>query len=605
MFFGKNSIPFFSAFRSIYIKCRIAHYLPYTLLIAALIAGIFTYFGIKNQSLSNHGSPVNLTLLYVPLSLLFLLFIVIAKRLITLWMDRKKGLSGSKLHSQTLTLFAFASIVPGLLVAIFASLFFNLGVQAWFGEPVKNALKESSEVINAYVTEHERNLGLEAEQVAQFLKPKLDLLKNDREAFDAELTELEDKLYFSECLVLTKNERILGKSQLTFALELGLITKEDFKRAKTRGWTTRADKDRLRALVLLDGDEDIYLFMGRVVDKKILRHVQQNAEAVSLYNELEQERSSFEINFVILFVVITLLLLCAAMWVGLGIANRMIRPIGNLIDAAQTVSSGDLNVQVKAEHFNNELDVLINSFNIMVSQLKRQQQELIISQRHAAWADIARKIAHEIKNPLTPIQLSAERLKKRYLKKLDDDSVFEKCIDTIIRQVGNIGDLVGEFSNFARMPEAKMENHDLVSLLKMAVMFEANGQEKIFFEEKITIKFLDFYCDQQQITQVFLNLIQNSIDALIENSIKNPTIRVQLVMEHNQIIIRIEDNGPGFSSLSQEKLMEPYYTTREKGTGLGLAIVEKIVTDHQGVIDLGRSPMGGAMVTIIFQKKGV
>ncbi len=604
MIWGKRYNPFLAWWRNFYVKHRISHYLPYTLLIAALIAGVFTYFGIKKQSVYNQGSPINLTLLYVPLSLLFLLFIVIAKRLITVWMDRKKGLSGSKLHSQTLTLFAFASIVPGLLVAIFASLFFNLGVQAWFGEPVKNALKESSAVINAYVAEHERNLGLEAEQVAQVLKPKLDLLKNDRDAFDAELTALEDKLSFSECLVLTKNDRILGKSQLTFALELGLITKQDFKRAKARGWTTRADKDRLRALVLLDSDEDIYLFMGRVVDKKILRHVQQNAEAVSLYNEMEQERSGFEINFVILFVVITLLLLCAAMWVGLGIANRMIRPIGNLIDAAQTVSSGDLNVQVKGEHFNNELDVLVNSFNTMVSQLKRQQQEIILSQRQAAWSDIARKIAHEIKNPLTPIQLSAERLKKRYLKILGDDSVFEKCIDTIIRQVGHIGNLVREFSNFARMPEAKMDNQDLVALLKAAVMFESNGQDRIFFEEKITIEFLDFHCDPQQITQVFINLIQNSIDALVENSIKNPIIRVQLGVENKQIIIRIEDNGPGFSSLSPEKLMEPYYTTREKGTGLGLAIVEKIVTDHQGIIDLGRSPMGGAMVTIIFKKKG-
>jgi two-component system nitrogen regulation sensor histidine kinase NtrY len=154
------------------------------------------------------------------------------------------------------------------------------------------------------------------------------------------------------------------------------------------------------------------------------------------------------------------------------------------------------------------------------------------------------------------------------------------------------------------MPEAKMENHDLVALLNTAVMFESNGQDSIFFEEKITIQSLDFYCDQQQITQVFINLIQNSIDALVENSINNPIIRVQLGVENGQIIIRIEDNGPGFSSLRQEKLMEPYYTTREKGTGLGLAIVEKIVTDHQGVIDLGRSPMGGAMVTIIFQKKG-
>ncbi|MDP2193662.1 MAG: ATP-binding protein, partial [Alphaproteobacteria bacterium] len=289
-------------------------------------------------------------------------------------------------------------------------------------------------------------------------------------------------------------------------------------------------------------------------------------------------------------------------WVGLGIANRMIRPIGNLIDAAKAVSAGDLNVQVKTEHLNNELDMLIQSFNTMVAQLSVQQKELIMSQKKAAWADIARKIAHEIKNPLTPIQLSAERLKKRYLHQIVDPTVFEQCVDTIIRQVSHIGNLVREFSNFARMPEAKMGMHDIIAILRSALILESSGRN-IRFEERIAEDELLFLCDSQQMSQVFMNLLQNSIEALTENNIQNATIRVQLTKASGQIIIRIEDNGPGFSSLDKEKIMEPYFTTRQKGTGLGLAIVQKIVTDHGGNIHLGSSPMGGAMVTLIFQTK--
>lgn len=581
---------------------KIKRWLPNILMVTIFLSTFLTYIILRKQSDLNQMSQFGV--LYANLILLLLLLAIVLKRWFRIFWVEKVGKVVYRLQRQIIILFGVVSILPGVLVAIFASLFFNLGVQAWFGEPVKQALSESQAVINAYIKEHERNLGYEALQIATYLQPKLEKLIDDRDAFDAELNEVEDKFFFNESIVLTSQQRILGKSQLTFSLELSPIDAKDFKIARTKGIETYIDKDRIRALVLLDDQNDIYLWLGKAIDKKILDHIQKNKNALSLYKGLEEKRSGFEYTFLIIFSLITLLLLLIAIWVGLNIANRMINPISKLIYAAQKVSSGNLDVQVSTEHFNNELDTLVSSFNTMTSQLKKQQQELIMSEKKATWSDIARKIAHEIKNPLTPIQLSAERLKRRYLKQINNDpETFEQCINTIIRQVSHIETLVREFSNFARMPDAKMQEHDILYLMNECLILQKSANSNIIFVQHFADENVKIYCDRQQIEQVLINLIQNSINCLIENKIEDPTISVHLLKEASQIIIIVEDNGIGFPKIGREKLTEPYYTTREKGTGLGLAIVQKIITDHGGSVLFGDSVLGGAMVTLIFNTK--
>ena len=581
---------------------KVKRWLPNILMVTIFLSTFLTYIILRKQSDLNQMSQFGV--LYANLILLLLLLAIVLKRWFRIFWVEKVGKVVYRLQRQIVILFGVVSILPGVLVAIFASLFFNLGVQAWFGEPVKQALSESQAVINAYIKEHERNLGYEALQIATYLQPKLEKLIDDRDAFDAELNEVEDKFFFNESIVLTSQQRILGKSQLTFSLELSPIDAKDFKIARTKGIETYIDKDRIRALVLLDDQNDIYLWLGKAIDKKILDHIKKNKNALSLYKGLEEKRSGFEYTFLIIFSLITLLLLLIAIWVGLNIANRMINPISKLIYAAQKVSSGNLDVQVSTEHFNNELDTLVSSFNTMTSQLKKQQQELIMSEKKATWSDIARKIAHEIKNPLTPIQLSAERLKRRYLKQINNDpETFEQCINTIIRQVSHIETLVREFSNFARMPDAKMQEHDILYLMNECLILQKSANSNIIFVQHFADENVKLYCDRQQIEQVLINLIQNSINSLVENKIENPTIAVRLLKEASQIIIIVEDNGIGFPKIGREKLTEPYYTTREKGTGLGLAIVQKIITDHGGSVLFGDSVLGGAMVTLIFNTK--
>lgn len=579
-------------------------WLSLSLICTVIILSFTNYLSISKQQDLNESTISHFGLLYINLGFLLFILVISAWRWFSIVKKKQGHFSAYKLQKQIVILFSFVTLIPGLFVAIFASLFFNLVVQAWFGEPVKNVLLETDKVVQAYIKEYRKNLGFEAQNIAAFIQPKLRTLMNDTESFNALLTELEDKLHFNEALVLNSKQSIFAKSHLTFSLELSPIEPKDFKKAKNLEAATHIHADQLRALVLLDEQEDLYLYIGKSIDKKILHHIQHHDDALSLYQNLEKQRSGFEITFLMIFALITLLLLLTAIWFGINIANRLVRPVSQLVHAAQNVSQGNLDVYVEPQQFNNELDTLVQSFNTMTDRLKQQQKEIIINQKKATWSDIARKIAHEIKNPLTPIQLSAERLKRRYLKQITEGrDIFEQCIDTIIRQVKHIELLVREFSSFARMPEAIMEKCDILDILKKVTDFEGQAHAEIVFSENIPAKKFFFLCDSQQITQVFMNVIQNSINNLNENFVINPKIKISFFEEENQFFITIADNGTGFPKIGREKLTEPYYTTREKGTGLGLSIVEKIVVEHDGIINFSDSNMGGALVTIIFKKK--
>jgi two-component system nitrogen regulation sensor histidine kinase NtrY len=363
----------------------------------------------------------------------------------------------------------------------------------------------------------------------------------------------------------------------------------------------------VRALIMLDPRTDTYLLVGKFIDPNVLKHVDLTHSAIKDYATLEGQHANVQVTFVVFFSIVALLLLMAAIWVGLIIADLMVKPITKLIEAAQSVAEGDLTIKLETHTLNNEIDDLCRSFNRMTHQLLQQKQDLILSEKKSAWADMARKIAHEIKNPLTPIQLSAERLKRRYLKEISSDpETFKVCIDTIIRQVGNIGNLVTEFSNFARMPEPKLELVDWVELCKQALFLQSQAHSEIDFTFESLFETCPATLDPLQISQVLTNLLQNAINAVVENqdSLLPPKIRLRLYEENSILYISIEDNGPGFPKEERSKLLEPYYTTREKGTGLGLAIVSKIVSDHYGRIELEESSeLEGASVVLSFPKR--
>lgn len=710
--------------------------LSYLLVVVGIVSGIATYVVLTGTDNDINKTEAIIPFLYFDLVVLLLLVIVIAKKLVDLWIKKKKGLAGSQIHTQFVTLFSFISVVPAIFMVIFASLFFNVGVKVWFSSPVRSALEETQAVSQAYLNEHTKVITHDAQAIIANLKPDLAQLINNRDLFSKRLSQEAQSRNLSEALVINRDQVVLARSYLTFALEFSKVSEEAFQGALENQIIILStdNGDRVRALIKLDDLTQTYLYIGKTVDPAVLRHLHQTQGAVAEYNLMEEQRSGFQLTFILFFSLICLLLLLTAIWIGLNLAHFLVKPIGNLIEAAESVTKGKFDVQLAEDNVNAELNHLSRAFNQMTWELDKQRKDLIkanktldqrrqftesvlsgvsagvlgldrswkiflpnkraaqlldvpqeklqgqslievvpemkeiynecleiqferfeqditlmrkdvaltlqvrivpsvtqtskqafvmtfddvtpllSAQRKAAWSDVARKIAHEIKNPLTPIQLSAERLKKKYLKEIQTDpEIFQNCIDTIIRQVGQIKNLVVEFSSFARMPEPIMYEENLVLLCDEALQLQKHAHANIEFEREFPKKAVNFKCDAQQFNQALTNLLQNAIDALQNQEINNPSFspKIRFTLKpgiKQDFTISIEDNGPGFPTQGRERLLEPYYTTRAKGTGLGLAIVAKIVQDHGGQIQLGNSfDLGGACVVLSFSpifKKG-
>ncbi len=693
--------------------------------IAAFLSGVATYVVLTGTDDFSDKSSRVLPFIYLDLTLMLLLSVVIAKRLLELWAERRKGTAGSKLHVQIAALFAFVAITPGIFVTIFAALFFNVGLKAWFSEPVRLALSEAKFVANAYLYERAKSIEEDAVAIVNDLGPTIQARSMFTEQLSETLTKLTRDRGVDEALILDEDGNVVGRAFLTFALEFEKVLVDAFHRAKNGEMVVMSsDKDdRVRALTRMDSTGHYFLYIGKVIDPDVLRHVKQTESAISEYERLDAQRSRLQITFILFFSLVALLLLLSAVWAGLMVANLFVRPISRLITASDAVSQGNLDVQVEAQgSMNNELGILAEAFNRMIGQLKNQRQDLVTAslqidqrrqfmeavlsrisagvistdavgvvslinrrarelldirdeglalklaeimpeikalmsdlaattdgvvasqvsimrrgvprilqlvlvadhsgrkksgviitfddvtplmsaQRKAAWSDVARKIAHEIKNPLTPIQLSAERLKRKYLKEIQTDpEVFKTCVDTIVRQVGQIGRLVNEFSSFARMPEPILVTDNIVQIAKNTLDLQIQAHTAIEFSFESTHPEILVSCDASQLTQVLTNLLQNAINAVSLDEIAGTAkpdkakIKISVCLDDNKCVVSVDDNGPGLPVNGRERLTEPYYTTHSKGTGLGLAIVAKIIEDHRGQLELGDSPLGGARV---------
>lgn len=599
-------------------RYNIASKLPYLLSILAIVCGFATYWALtRNMALGEKSRSV-IFLIYLDLTLLLLLVFVIARRSVELWTEKKQGLKGSKLHAHIVILFVVVSVAPALCVAFFSAQFFNIGVNAWFGKPVHAALQEASVVAESYLKEHKKSISIDVESLKRLYSPLISsfIEHQDNQAHLDELSENlsreADERGLAEILIFDnqKPPRILGRSYLSFSLMLEDLTdalKMVKKDPQSPVIIESKAKDRVRALIKLDYSTDTYLLVGKFIDQKVLKHVDLTKSAIQDYARLEGQHVDVQFTFVAFFTIVALLLLMAAIWGGLVIADSMVKPITKLIAAAEAVAEGDLTIKLETHVVNNEIDDLCRSFNRMTHQLLQQKHDLILSEKKSAWADMARKIAHEIKNPLTPIQLSAERLKRRYLKEITSDpQTFQSCVETIIRQVGSIGNLVNEFSNFARMPEPKLESVNWIELCQQSLFLQMQAHPEIDFSFESEFDIYMANVDSFQMTQVLMNLLQNAINSVSENkdSIQNPKIKIRLYEKNSILCVAIDDNGPGFPKVEKNKLLEPYYTTRDKGTGLGLAIVYRIISDHHGRIELEESKeLRGASVVLSFSKR--
>jgi two-component system nitrogen regulation sensor histidine kinase NtrY len=706
-------------------RAGVARRFAIALMAAALASGISTYLAMSGSAPFESSPHTVLILLNVDLVLLLLLGTVVAHRLVRLWLERRRGSAGSRLQGRLVTLFGVVAVAPAIMVSIFSALFLDLGLQAWFSQQVRVALDESAAVADAYLTEHRAGIRTDALAMAADINRQVPQLMQNPARLSQLVGTLAELRGLSEALVLTRDGRVLAQDGLTFGLGLERIPEPAMQQAE-HGETVilgSETEDRVRALVRLDRFVDGYLFVGRFIESGVLDHVRNVERTVANYKKLESQRSGIEITFVLIFVVIALLILLAAIWVGLVFANKIVKPVGSLIAAAERVRGGDLAARVAEGEPDDEIASLSRAFNRMTGQLESQRAELVATnnqlderrrfteavlegvsagvlglnaqgvvtlpnrsalallgvshdalvgqrldlaipemaelvrevrnrpdrvaqaqvdikregatrtlivrivsesaggegngyvvtfddisalvaaQRTAAWADVARRIAHEIKNPLTPIQLSAERLKRKYLREIQTEpDIFTACTDTIVRQVGDIRQMVDEFSAFARMPAPVIRRENLSALARQAILLQRMANPEINYEPVGLDEPAVIDCDSRQIGQAITNLLKNAAEAIRgrngDDGRGHVWIRIERAAGLRTLIV--EDDGPGLPRENRARLTEPYVTTREKGTGLGLAIVRKIMEDHGGELILGDRPGGGARIGLAF-----
>jgi len=681
-----------------------------------LAVATFLALGPFNQ---DAGSPALRLILLADLIYVLVIAALVLARVIRLVADRRSRSAGSRLHLRLSGVFMLIALIPTVLVAVFAVLSINIGLEGWFSDRVRSVVGSSLSAAQAYEAVQRDDLAADVVTLAGYLndaKRKTTFLRDDQLRPLLSQAQAVVQRGLKEAYLVDGTGALKTRGERSYLFDFEDLTDEQLRLAKEGNTVLIPDwsNNEFRALILLDAYTDRYLYVTRTVDGSILSLLDETQETVKVYNQLESERGRILFNFGLIYLGFALILILAAIWLGLWFAERLSRPVGRLAGAAERVGGGDLDVQVMEEEGDDEIASLGRLFNQMTRQLKGQREalveshaqtetrrrlfdsvlsnvtagvigldsdgdidfvnraaeklldladgqvdtplaaavpefaalfdrlrdgsavqeevrltrrgklesllvrmstrrsedgslegyvvafddvtDLVSAQRMAAWGDVARRIAHEIKNPLTPIQLSAERIKRKFATQVRDHEDLEQYTDVIVRQTGDLRRIVDEFSKFARMPEPDRRDCDLAALLKGAVLLQENGQPGVRFVKDIPAGELHLDLDATMIGQAFTNLIKNAGEAIetYQEKVKpvdfSPEIRVTLTADDSEAVIRIMDNGTGLPP-DRARLFEPYVTTREKGTGLGLPIVKKIIEEHGGTLALLDAPV--------------
>ena len=475
--------------------------------------------------------------------------------------------------------------MPSLVVAIFSLFIFNFGVQNYFDEQITKAVNNSNDVAKNYLKESKESVKSDAILMSAGLNRASNFYYSNQNRFK-EILRIEkllrkiDDVYLIDSLgnILISNVRDITDEFIT-------PSDDDFNQA-LEGNQVFIDNDlenKTTVMTKLTSLVDTYLYISRNIDPEILRYLNETEKAVSFYYSVENSQTGIKVTFAIIYIIVVTLLLFLSTSIAITFASRLTKPIINLIGASDAISKGALDVKVPNIESDDEFKQLNDNFNSMIDRLKKQQDKLLVSERYQAWETVARKLAHEIKNPLTPIQLSIDRLREKYSSKIKKNSKdFEKYLETINEQIKDIENLVNEFSNFARMPRPIFKKINIIDVLKRSIDFiRMSSKNKIYF--KSNHKKLFISGDEEQLNRVFINLFKNSEESFLD-IVKKPNFKgkidIEIVSNNDYIMIKILDNGTGIPDI--KKVMTPYFTTKIKGTGLGLPIVNKIISEHSG-----------------------
>ncbi|KIN65143.1 Nitrogen regulation protein ntrY [Sulfitobacter noctilucicola] len=632
---------------------------------------------------------------------------------------RRAKSAGSRLHLRLTGVFALMALIPTVTVAVFAGLTVNVGLEGWFSDRVRGVVGSSLAAAQAYEAEQREDLITDARTLARSIDNAR--LQGINRSDSALLGEGQRQIQrgLREAYLIDGTAQIRARGDRSYLFDFEQPSAAQVETALAEGILVIEDwpNNEFRAMVPMQSYVDRFLYVSRAVDGDILSLLDETTETVRLYQQLESERGRLLFEFGLLYLGFAVILILAAVWLGLWFAERLSGPVGRLTGAAQQVGAGNLNVQVREEDGDDEIAMLSRYFNQMTKQLQGQREtlldntrqierrrrlfdsvlssvtsgvvgldpegrvtfvnrsamrlldwteekqslalevvvpefgplfetissrgsevaqgevkvsrqgalenllvrmatrraddgrlegyvvafddvtDLVSAQRMAAWGDVARRIAHEIKNPLTPIQLSAERIKRKFAPKLGEDSEsLEQMTGVIIRQTGDLRRIVDEFSKFARMPEPETSHQDLTQLVRDAVFLQQAGQPAVKISADLPDDPVMTDIDSTMISQALTNLIKNAGEAIETLQQKGapddlePQIKIRMKAQDTAASITIADNGIGLPE-DRAALFEPYVTTRSEGTGLGLPIVKKIIEEHGGTLSLDNAPV--------------
>ena len=502
---------------------------------------------------------------------------------------------GLKSNKKYITYFALFTLIPSVLISIFSLFLFSFALEKYFDKKVTTVVNNSYELARSYVEEIRNKIQSDIVLIAfdtnkskKFLNDNADEYKRFlntqkiiRDVDEIHIIDVDKKLLFT-----TINNSQFFVPPVDKALNLVL---EDDRPLKI----INAPENISAAIMRLQNFDDRFLYVVKYLDKEISKYLTESQEAINFYYTVEEKSTGIKISFAIIYIIVVSVLLFVSISIAIRFSSRFFRSINNLIYASSSIGEGNFDAKVPEVKTDKDLEILNKNFNLMIDRLKTQQEKLIINERHEAWGSLARKLAHEIKNPLTPIQLTIDRLREKYsnLLKEKDSENFKDNLKIINNQIKQIGNLVNEFSDFARMPKPTLRENNLVNLLKenIKLLKELNNSIEIDLSsnsEKIILN-----SDKEQISRVFLNLIKNSIESIQQkeenDSNFNKKITIELTENDGHIKLIIVDNGIGFGKFSEniKDILNPYFTTKKNGTGLGLSIVNKIINDHNGKIE--------------------
>ncbi len=629
---------------------------------------------------------------------------------------RRAGDAGARLHVKLVFFFSLVAAVPTLLVAVFASILFQSGVDLWFSSQSRGILENARTLAHGYYDQTQRSVGDNTTTMAGDFRLYLQRYSFNRPDFPDEYyfqvyqRELTQSAVVQQApdkqlniVAIVNPEKRGGIKQAVAAAMPRLRAGQDV--------VVTATQDRVEAVAPIDRKAGLYLYNARNSDKQAIAQWQRAKNVLAAYDVLTTRSRIMQLRFNLLLFAVSLALVGLAVWFALRFADRQVRPLTDLVAAARRVGSGHYDMRVEGRTGADEIGLLNRAFNRMTSQIEQQTAALVerrafietvlqsitagivsvdrdgevqlmnasaqmllldkagpapvglkleviapeiaalmtsgtdhglvhlsrkgelmtlavrfsfaasgwvitfeditrqlIDQRQAAWSDVARRIAHEIKNPLTPIQLATERLNRRYRKQIEQDGeLFDELTGTIIRQVGDLRKMVDEFSSFARLPKPVFRQEDAVDLVRQALFLQEVARPDIDFSFSAADNLPPIACDRHQFGQAMTNVLKNAAEAIEAkkrdaNADFRGRIAVEVGADDRYFTVTVSDNGIGLPSQGAERILEPYMTTREKGTGLGLAIVKKIVEEHAGEMSFTRNEGEGTSVTLRFAR---